>query len=185
MWKHLFIELTPKQLKVLLGFFLVMATRPSGRNTRAPRAARNHQSIPKRHPQMAQFPAKPKAAVPTPSRGCGRRPYVVPCPMTSQAHKLCGAVRPYSPGGTCRCSPVNVTALPAGVGGLHIVRLPDGCSPPSTPQGRRRGPWPTAGDCAICGWRFGTLGCFAPCAARVFRPLRLATGALPLDPAIF
>ena len=30
------------------------------------------------------------------------------------------------------------------------------------------------GDCAICGWRFGTLGCFALCAARVFRPLRRA-----------
>ena len=29
-------------------------------------------------------------------------------------------------------------------------------------------------DCAICGWRFGTLGCFAPCAAREFRPLRRA-----------
>ena len=30
------------------------------------------------------------------------------------------------------------------------------------------------GDCAICGWRFGTMGEFAPCAARVFRPLRRA-----------
>ncbi len=30
------------------------------------------------------------------------------------------------------------------------------------------------GDCAICGWRFGTMGDFAPCAARVFRPLRRA-----------
>ena len=31
------------------------------------------------------------------------------------------------------------------------------------------------GDCAICGWRFGTMGEFAPCAARVFRPVRGAT----------
>ena len=31
-----------------------------------------------------------------------------------------------------------------------------------------------AGNCAICGWRFGTTGDFAPCAARVFRPLRRA-----------
>ena len=31
------------------------------------------------------------------------------------------------------------------------------------------------GDCAICGWRFGTMGDFAPCAAREFRPLRRAT----------
>ena len=30
------------------------------------------------------------------------------------------------------------------------------------------------GDCAICGWRFGTMGEFAPCAARGFRPLRRA-----------
>ena len=31
-----------------------------------------------------------------------------------------------------------------------------------------------AGDCAICGWRLGTTGEFAPCAARVFRWLRPA-----------
>ena len=30
------------------------------------------------------------------------------------------------------------------------------------------------GDCAICGWRFGTMGEFVPCAARVVRPLRRA-----------
>ena len=30
------------------------------------------------------------------------------------------------------------------------------------------------GDCAICGWRSGTIGDFAPCAAREFRPLRRA-----------
>ena len=30
------------------------------------------------------------------------------------------------------------------------------------------------GDCAICGWRFETMGDFAPCAARVFRWLRPA-----------
>ena len=63
---------------------------------------------------------------------------------------------------------------------------------PSTPcRGRRRGPWPLAGDCAICGWRFGRQGispaaaggCFAPCAAREFRPLRRATGgAAPWTP---
>ena len=27
-------------------------------------------------------------------------------------------------------------------------------------------------DCAICGWRFGTLGCFARCGERVFRAVR-------------
>ena len=49
--------------------------------------------------------------------------------------------------------------------------------PPSTPQGRRRKPWPMAGDCAICGWRWERLGDFAPCAAR--------TKALPLETAIW
>ena len=50
------------------------------------------------------------------------------------------------------------------------------------------------GDCAICGWRFGTIGEFAPCAARVFRPLQRAgisrlarrdRGRCPLDPCNF
>ena len=49
--------------------------------------------------------------------------------------------------------------------------------PPSTPQGRRRKPWPMAGDCAICGWRWERLGDFAPCAAR--------PKALPLETAIW
>ena len=57
--------------------------------------------------------------------------------------------------------------------------------PPSTPQGRRRGPWPAAGGCAICGWRWGRQrvspaaagGCFAPCEAR--------PKALPLETAIW
>ena len=49
------------------------------------------------------------------------------------------------------------------------------------------------GDCAICGWRFGTIRDFAPCAARVFRWLRPAgispaaaadRRRCPLDPAI-
>ena len=43
-------------------------------------------------------------------------------------------------------------------------------------RGRRRGPWPLAGDCAICGWRFGRLGDFARCGGRVFRAVRGATG---------
>ena len=37
-----------------------------------------------------------KAAVPTPSAGGGRRPYVVPCSMTYTPHKPRGAVRPCS-----------------------------------------------------------------------------------------
>ena len=50
-------------------------------------------------------------------------------------------------------------------------------------RGRRRGPWPLAGDCAICGWRFGRLGDFARCDGRKFRAVRGATGgAAPWTP---
>ena len=42
------------------------------------------------------------------------------------------------------------------------------------------------GACAICGWRFGTIGDFARCGGRVFRAVRGATGgAAPWTPAIF
>src|SRR5699024_7177982 len=44
-----------------------LVARRNGRNTRAAHDA-THPIVPKRHPQMAQTPAKPKAAVPTPSR---------------------------------------------------------------------------------------------------------------------
>ena len=48
-------------------------------------------------------------------------------------------------------------------------------------------------DSAICGWRLGRQrisrrarrGCFARCGGRVFRALRGATGALPLETAIW
>ena len=47
--------------------------------------------------------------------------------------------------------------------------------PPSTTRdGVGTAAFSFAGDCAICGWRFGTMGEFAPCAARVFRWLRPA-----------
>ena len=42
-----------------------LVARRSGRNTRAAHGAKSP-SVPKRHPQMVQSPAKPKAAVPTP-----------------------------------------------------------------------------------------------------------------------
>ena len=52
---------------------------PAGRSQRNTRAAHGAKSpiVPKRHPQMAQSPRRSrKAAVPTPSRGGGRRPFV-------------------------------------------------------------------------------------------------------------
>ena len=79
---------------------------------------------------------------------------------------------------------------------LSVIDRRDARRPPSaTPDGvgtaalRLR-----RGDCAICGWRFGTIGEFAPCAAWVFRPLRPAgisrlarrdRGRCPLDPCDF
>ena len=58
--------------------------------------------------------------------------------------------------------------------------------PPSTTRdGVGTAAFSFAGDCAICGWRFGTMGEFARCGGREFRPVRGATGALPLDPTIF
>ena len=58
---------------------------------------------------------------------------------------------------------------------FHIGSVAGIWFPPSTPQGRRRKPWPMAGDCAICGWRWERLGCFAGCGQRVFRAVRGAT----------
>ena len=69
--------------------------------------------------------------------------------------------------------------------GRNAVRARQGCRALrwGVPKGRRPPPRDGVGtaalrlrrgDCAICGWRFGTMGDFAPCAARVFRPLRRA-----------
>ena len=41
-------------------------------------------------------------------------------------------------------------------------------------RGRRRGPWPMAGGLRHLRMALGTIGDFAPCAARVFPPLRRA-----------
>ncbi len=64
--------------------------RRNGRNTRAAHGAKHPPAATGETPQASQsairrwrnLPAKPKAAVPTPSAGGGRRPYVVACPMT-------------------------------------------------------------------------------------------------------
>ena len=150
---------------------------------------------------MAQSPAKPKAAVPTPSAGGGRRPYVVPCPITYPPSNHAWQSSPYGVRGTvvrcagrCRHRPLQgaygVTNRQQGGGALDGPRRPP-------PQGRRWGPWGRHGRPR--GLRplrraLGTMGCFAPCAARVFRPLRRAgvslaaasdRGRCPLDPCDF
>ena len=99
----------------------------------------------------------------------------------SMAHSVRGrqGCRPLRPGwsmvrtsgGTRRSRPTSGTVVCSWFGGNgkaavhHPVR---GWG--RRPCGIRRG------DCAICGWRFGTIGYFAPCAGR--------PEALPLDSAI-
>ena len=75
-----------KKIKVLLDFFQKIAVskgrafgRPPQRAKYPRRARREILNRPQRHPQMAQSPRRSrKAAVPTPSRGGGRRPFTVP-----------------------------------------------------------------------------------------------------------
>ena len=57
----------------------------------------------------------------------------------------------------------------------YMVPQQEGRRPPPAIGWGRRPCGIRRGDCAICGWRFGTMGDFAPCAAREFRPLRRAT----------
>ena len=82
-----------------------------------------------------------------------------------------GQRHPARRGGTRRCRPTSGTVACSGFGGNgkaaahHPARGGDGGF-----GAVGDGP----GDCAICGWRFGTMGDFAPCAARVFRWLRPA-----------
>ena len=109
-------------------------------------------------------------------------------------------------GGTRRCRPTNTDGLPTWDVGRDLCVPPSvqvttmpwcGDSiwpPPSTPQGggdgghgHRPGFAPSA-DGALDDRRISRRarrGCFAGCGQRVFRPLRRATGALPLDPRIF
>ena len=76
----------------------------------------------------------------------------------------------------------------------YMVPQQEGRRPPPAIGWGRRPCGICRGDCAICGWRYGTMGDFAPYAARVFRWLRPAgispasagdRGRCPLDPAIW
>ena len=62
-------------------------------------------------------------------------------------------------------------------------------APAAAPQGRSRGHcgcMAAAGDCAICGWRFGTIGEFRPLQrAGILRLARRDRGRCPLDPYDF
>ena len=57
---------------------------------------------------------------------------------------------------------------------LLLLTLTKGRRPPPALGWGRRPCGIRRRDCAICGWRFGTIGDFAPCAALVFRWLRPA-----------
>ena len=184
--------------------------RRNGRNSRAAHGAKPP-IVPKRHPQMAQLPAKPKAAVPTPSAGGGRRPYVVAGND--------GASRPHKPRGTVRrirraapvCAAVSYRAtltvargrmrnrfvgrgiLDASV--AHSIRGRQGCWPLRPAEkmaptvhphrGRRRGPWPLAGGCARCDGRLGRQGVSPRARGGYFARCGGRPEALPLDSAIF
>ena len=72
----------------------------------------------------------------------------------------------HTSGGTHRSRPTSI------VGGTFVLMGWQMVPAVHPHRGRRRGPWPLAGDCAICGWRFGALGGFARCGGRVFRAVR-------------
>ena len=132
---------------------------PAGRSQRNPRAAHGakYPVVPKRHPQMAQ-PLRQcrKAAVPTPTRVADGGLFDPP----TVGRGILDAPKPHPIRGRQGCRPLRWAKWMATA--VHPRR------------GRRRGPWPLAGGCAICGWRFERQGRFAPCAARVFRWLRPA-----------
>ena len=111
------------------------------------------------------------------------------------SHPCAGQRCPVRHGGTHRCRPTNVDGLPRFVWGRVRHQTRYNIRPPSTTRdGVGTAAFGVAGDCAICGWRFGTLKvfravrgaapsadgglgrlkCFAPCAAQVCRPLRRA-----------
>ena len=95
-----------------------------------------------------------------------------------------GAGIPDGPGWTADWARQGCRALRWGV--------PKGRRPPPT-MGWGRQPSALPGIAPSADGALGRLGisrrawrgCFAGCGQRVFRPLRRATGALPLDPAIF
>ena len=61
-----------------------------------------------------------------------------------------------------------------------------GKRPPSTTRyGVGTAAFGFAGDCAICGWRFGRLGISLAAASEYFAPCAARPKALPLETAIF
>ena len=72
----------------------------------------------------------------------------------------------HTSGGTHRSRPTSI------VGGAFVLMGWQMVPAVHPHRGRRREPWPLAVGCAICGWRFGTLGGFARCGGRAFRAAR-------------
>ena len=156
---------------------------------------------------MAQFPGKAEGRRPHPVSGWWTAALCRTVSDDVPALKPCGAVHVRRVAPVCAAAPYRVPLTGAwgrmrnrfvGRGILdasmaHSVRGRQGCRPLRwakwmTPtvhphRGRRRGPWPTARGCAICGWRFERQGIsrrtrrgnFADCGQREFRLLRRAT----------
>ena len=96
------------------------------------------------------------------------RPWRIPSGAVRDARDAHSGWSMVRTGGTHRCRPTNTTDCPAWFVGAGMssdtLRHKAAVLHPLTGWGRRPSALP--GDCAICGWRFGTLG--------VFRPLRRA-----------
>ena len=132
---------------------------------------------------MAQSPAKPKAAVPTPSAGGGRRPYRTvydtECvPQTTQGSPCGGGVDDRcipgtrTGGGTHRSRPTSHVGSPCGNVGRHLCVPPcgggvdDRCIPGTRTGGGTHRSRPTSHVGSPCG-NVGRHLCVPPCGGGV------------------
>ena len=197
--------------KKFYSIFFKKSRRPEAAPLVSGRSQRNPPYVSKRHPQMAQSPGLSPTA-PWPHRhpcGGGRRGHLFrlaqgPASLTAPDGIRSGRVKDavsyqlgtHSPRhGDHRFPNPHGRTAPYGLRGGYVIgrgtRHKAAVHHPLTGCGRRPSALPgiaPSADGAL--GRRGVSpaaagGYFAPCAARVFRPLRRATGALPLDPRIF